>query len=352
MGEHCALNTDAGQAVDVAVGTSLGTMVHAKRKSMAKIGKREQVSDIRQIWPREPDFPDWLATEQGIELLGQDLELDVETLEREEKASEFRCDLVGHATGDENHKVVIENQYGRINHDHLAKLLTYVATHNATTAVWIAEEVAEDHRVVIDWLNNNTPANAQFIAAELKLWRIGSSDPAPQLDVVCRPNVMLKPIESEPSEADAARYEWRRQFWTDIHARVPQSKPPFRLQRPGRDSWSSLAIGRGGFHVNMLLTPIKRRVGVELVVKPAGWKQSAFDQLEAQKAEIESELGAQLNWRAMPDNVKSCIVLEEKIDPAGEANRKAVCDWFAEWLPKMHATFRQRVADLIEPDPE
>ena len=96
----------------------------------------------------------------------------------------------------------------------------------------------------------------------------------------------------------------------------------------------------------MLLTPRNQSVAIELVVQPKGWKDAAFEQLMEQTSEVEKELGVQLQWRPMPKNVSARIILEQKIDPKVTANRKAVCDWFAEWTPKMYAVFSKRVKAL------
>lgn len=82
--------------------------------------------------------------------------MEVEEPQRECRPGDFSCDIVGHLVGDENHRLVIENQFGKTNHDHLGKLLTYAAQHTAMTGIWLSEYVADDHREVIDWLNNFT----------------------------------------------------------------------------------------------------------------------------------------------------------------------------------------------------
>lgn len=111
-----------------------------------KIGKKERVADVRQVWKKETDFSDWLATPDGTALLAEELEIEVDNLTRESKPGDYPCDVVGNVLGDENHVVVIENQYGKTNHDHLGKLLTYAAVHKATTGIWISETISDDHR--------------------------------------------------------------------------------------------------------------------------------------------------------------------------------------------------------------
>ena len=314
------------------------------------VGKRSQVKNLRTLWQQETHFSDWLATQDGMDLLAQDLEIEIENPRREGKGANFSCDIVANIVGDESHVVVIENQFGRTNHDHLAKLLTYAAVHRAVVGIWIAEEAADDHRQVIDWLNENTPNTVSLYLAELKAITIGSSPAAPQLDVVCRPNATMKQANADLSEGEKKRNQWRLAFWTDIHNRMKSEKLPFRLQKPGEDHWSSIAIGRSGFHIAMLLTPKNQSIVVEVVIKPEGWKDAAFEQLKSQAAEIEKEVGAQLDWRTMLGKGTSKILLEQKINPKVEANRKAVCDWFAEWTPKMFSAFSNRVKALSEPE--
>ena len=129
------------------------------------VAKRSQVKNLKTLWQQETHFSDWLATQDGIDLLAQDLEIEIENPRREGKGANFSCDIVANIVGDESHVVVIENQFGRTNHDHLAKLLTYAAVQKAVVGIWIAEEAADDHRQVIDWLNENTPNTVSLYLA-------------------------------------------------------------------------------------------------------------------------------------------------------------------------------------------
>jgi hypothetical protein len=311
------------------------------------VGKRSQVS-TRSVWSKETEFSDWLVTPEGLELLSEDLEIQIENPVREVRGTNFPCDIVANMVGEEKHIVAIENQFGKTNHDHLGKLLTYAATHKAMTGIWIAEEVADDHRQVIDWLNENTPNSIYLYLAELKVYSINGSPPAPQLDLICRPNISMKQDITTSTEGERTRHEWRLAFWQDIHNEIKQAKPSFNLQKPSIAHWSSIALGRSDFHISMLLTPKNKSVAVEVVVKPE-WKASAFQQLYGQKSEIETEIGKELDWREMADKESSRIILEEMIDPSNEQNRKSVCEWFRQWVPKMHKAFQQRVKDLQEP---
>ena len=126
-------------------------------------------------------------------------------------------------------------------------------------------------------------------------------------------------------------------------------KLPFRLQKAGGDHWSSIAIGRAGFNLSMLLTPKNQSIAVEVSVHPE-WKDEAFKQLQAQADVIHAELKRELDWRPMPGNKSARILLEEKIDPGKESNHKDVCEWFKVWTPKIYSVFKERIKGLVEPE--
>jgi hypothetical protein len=76
------------------------------------LSKRSQVANIKALWQQETLFSDWLITPDGIDLLAQDLEIEIENPRREGKGANFSCDIVANIVGDESHIVVIENELG------------------------------------------------------------------------------------------------------------------------------------------------------------------------------------------------------------------------------------------------
>jgi hypothetical protein len=310
-----------------------------------QIGKREEVS-VREVWPLETGFSDWLASDEGLELIATDIGVEVENAKRESSPGDFRCDIVGRALGDENHVVVIENQYNKTDHDHLGKMLTYAAVHSATTGIWISERISEDHRQVIDWLNSVTPPNVNFYLAQIKLYRIGTSPVAPQLDVVCRPNLEVKVQRSEGGQELKERHTWRREFWTEILAYIKEQNPPFNVQRPGVDHWTSIAIGRSGFSLALLLVPRTQCITCELNFT-VPWKESAFSQLHAQKAAIEHEVGSELEWLLLPGKKSARIQIRGNINPKIDSNREQVKVWMNQQANAFYRAFRPRVQALV-----
>jgi len=310
-----------------------------------QIGKRTQITDLRLIWPTEPKFSDWLASDEGLALIAEDIGIAVEDARRESRPGDYPADIVGHALGDESHVIVIENQFGKTDHDHLGKLLTYAAMHSAMTGVWISQHISNDHRKVVDWLNDNTPPNISFYLAQLKAYRIDNSSVAPQLDVVSRPNLQVKLHRTSDDQQATQTQKWRQETWQDVLDYISDQNVPFQVQSPSDDHWSNIAIGRSGFWIGLRLVPRNQRIGCELAMDVL-WKKEAFAQLLSQQAKIEAEIGAKLDWREMPGYKSSRIVLEANIDPKLDSNRQAVKEWMHMKAVAFHTTFHQRVKTL------
>ena len=309
-----------------------------------KISKRTEVAP-KEIWRMETEFSAWLASEAGLELIASDIGIEVENTRTESSPGDFRCDIVGNALDDENHRIVIENQYGKTDHDHLGKMLTYAAVHDATTGIWISERVSDDHRQVIDWLNEITPANVNFYLAQIKAYRIDDSAVAPQLEVVCRPNLDVKLQRDKDKQVLSNSKIWNKEFWEDVLPYIKTQNPPFNLQNPGVESWSSIAMGRTDIWLELVTESRNPCIRCEICIKTS-WRAAAFEQLFAQKSEIENEIGCELEWLLLPDKKITRIRVRKEIDPKDEANRDAIKQWMHKYAVAFHNAFRLRIAHL------
>ena len=132
---------------------------------MPEVARLEPV-DLRAVWPNEAsDFTPWLA--ENLEELSKALGIDLELIQREAPVGSFSLDI--HARDvNQNRTVVIENQLEPTNHDHLGKVLTYAAGHNADVMVWIVKEFRDEHRQALDWLNQRTRSPSEDSSRETK----------------------------------------------------------------------------------------------------------------------------------------------------------------------------------------
>ncbi len=90
------------------------------------LGRLEKV-DIKSIWRTEYNhFTPWLAREENINLLAEELKTDLEIVAIEKPVGPFRADILCKDTGTDNY-VLIENQFGKTDHTHLGQIMTYAS---------------------------------------------------------------------------------------------------------------------------------------------------------------------------------------------------------------------------------
>lgn len=214
--------------------------------------------DLRTVWPDESrDFTPWLADPENLTRLGEALGLMLEPRGTEHVAGRFSADILcRRLDGGSNNEswVVIENQYGRTNHDHLGKLLTYTAGLNARTMVWIAEEFRDEHRAALDLLNESSTQEYAYFGVEIELLKIDESRPAPRFNVVVQPNDWARrpDLDSEPSEAKRLQFE----FWTRFQA-LMDTDPAITCSRPKASSYMLHSIrGVPGIRVASTFSPL------------------------------------------------------------------------------------------------
>ena len=56
--------------------------------------------------------------------------------------------------------------WARTDHDHLGKLLTYMVTVGAKTAIWVAAEPRSEHVSTVAWLNESSAASFYLLKIE------------------------------------------------------------------------------------------------------------------------------------------------------------------------------------------
>jgi hypothetical protein len=143
------------------------------------LGKLENVK-LRNWFKHEAyDFTPWLA--RNIGALGEAIGLDLQVESQEKNVGPFNADLLCRIKGTDKF-VVVENQFGGSDHEHLGKLLTYAAGLGAQSIVWVAETFTAEHRSVFGWLNENTIKDLRAFAVQVQLQRIGKSVPAPRFE--------------------------------------------------------------------------------------------------------------------------------------------------------------------------
>jgi hypothetical protein len=325
------------------------------------LGRLERV-ELREAWAGEAtDFTPWLAQAENVSLLGEAIGIELEVESQEKNVGPFRADILCRDTIS-NQYVLIENQLERTDHGHLG-LLTYAAGLEAVTIVWVASRFTEEHRAALDWLNNATTSGFNFFGLEIELWRIGSSPMAPKFNVVSKPNDWSKAVREQATAAQAGQLSEFQQlhlrFWTQFREHLEERKSPIRTNRPSKDHWSNVAVGRTHFSLVPWNGMRDNRSGVLLSM--TGPDAKAHFKLIEQRhySVVQDRLSTfgTLEWRPLPDNKESQIALTRASTPSKPETWPELNQWMADTLETMHSLFSPIVkslnaAELVGPEDE
>lgn len=269
-----------------------------------KLGKIKEV-DIRSVWPHEQyDFSKWLAEEENIRALGEEMNLSLTDVDTERFVGSYRCDIIckDELTGK---SVLIENQLEQTNHDHLGKIITYASGLDASVVVWIVAKARDEHASAIEWLNKHTDDDLSFFLIEVHAYTIGDSAPAPMFKIVEQPNDFAKTVKSIAHKGELNETQTKRiQFWTQFNDVIEQRGKPFNKRKATSDHWYSVAIGSSQCHISIDLVNKEHRIRVGVWVPD---NKELYDCFYEHKDEIEDSAGCNFVWDRL-DNKKAAII--------------------------------------------
>lgn len=301
--------------------------------------------DLRDFWADEAqDFTPWLAREENLAILSEAIQMPVEgEIRTEVRAGPYRADIV---VGDGESQVIIENQLGKTDHQHLGQLLVYATNHPGKTVVWIAKSFSDEYRNALDWLNDNTPSDIAFFGLEIELWRIGDSQPAPRFNVVCQPNQLTKIERSGASDGEIKGAKLAQMtFWEDLRALGEERGSKLSFRKPGPYHWYSMSVGRGGFGISLCaITTGEGVVRCELNVDNFEGEHEAFQLLKDQSTDIEATLG-ELKWRELPGKY-SQVVKSLPGSILDDSKRPELLEWCLDSAEAFYDCFRPRIEKL------
>lgn len=307
--------------------------------STVKIGKLTEV-DVRDLWKHEQyDFSNWLAKEENIKLLDDEIGLTLMDINKEVYIGSYRCDLVAkdETTGQ---IVIIENQLEATNHDHLGKIITYAAGLDAKTIIWIVKEAREEHKAAIEWLNNNSSEEIGFFLIELHAYKINDSLPAPMFKVVEKPNNFTKTSKQNYSDKELNRSQNERlMFWEEFNTVIVAKGKPFSVRKPTTDHWYDVAIGTSEAHLAINLVNKENKIVLELYILD---NKKLFDHLYEDKEKIENTLQMNFSWERL-DGKKASRIKHDVLglDFSDNSNYPQLMDECIEKILKMRDVFKK-----------
>jgi hypothetical protein len=232
-------------------------------KNPINLGKLIEIPNIRSVWKHEEyDFSQWLVQEENLLLLSEALDISIIDPQTEVRSGSFEIDIL--ATEERtNNTIIIENQLENSNHDHLGKIITYASGKDAKYIIWIVKAAREEHRSAIDWLNTNTNENINFFLIEIKVFKIGNSEPAPKFEILSKPNDWSKIVKNFANQSELNdSQQLRLEFWNAYLSYI--NKPN---RKPSKDNWLGLYGYGSGMHINFTSSNVGKVAMIELEFK-------------------------------------------------------------------------------------
>lgn len=216
--------------------------------SMAKL----TFGRLTEAWTGEAaDFTPLLS--QQLDGLGAAIGVDLAAVGASEVLTDGgrRIDIV--AQDGDGSEFVVENQYGRADHDHLTRGLAYAVARRARGLIVVAESHRDEFRAVAQYLNelaeHDTERGIFVWLVEAKAVRIDSSPWAPLFTSVVEPNSFTANVEqARQSESASVRMDrvWDQfapdrlpvaqglvRSWVDAGYRTRPGKDHVVLEAPG-----------------------------------------------------------------------------------------------------------------------
>ncbi len=296
----------------------------------------------REIWKHEAlDFTQWLAKEENISVLCEELELNLENIKPEASAGRYNVDLVADDI-DSKRKVIIENQLESTDHKHLGQLLTYASAYDASIIIWVVTDYTEEHRQAIDWFNRNISESISFFLVQIEVYKIGNSDAAPKFNIICEPNNWGKTVKS--SEAGNTLSDLKllqKEFWDGLKEYAHKHKTTANFGRtPKPQHWYNISFGTSRCHIALTLNTQKGYVGCEIYIRN---DKALFDTFHKNQETIEREIGEQLEWMELPDATASRILLCYDGNPKERERWNEYFNWCITVVEKFSKVFKKYV---------
>lgn len=221
---------------------------------------------MKTVWNHEEhDFTPWLAEENHLSALSDAIGMSLQLDRIEVPVGPYFADILAKDASGEY--VVIENQFGKTNHDHLGKLLTYGATLGVSAMVWIAEQFTEEHRKTVEWLNERTIDSLSLYAVQLEVLQIDDSPPAIRFNVISQPNQVVRAATAAKSSGSLTEtQQMQLEFWTMFRDRLLEKKVIPSAQTPRPQYWFDVALGRSSIFLSNILDTYASRIGVRVYI--------------------------------------------------------------------------------------
>jgi len=305
---------------------------------------RKQYAPLGELWKGESSMIRWLA--QNSNVLSEATGLSLSDMRHERGVGGFRVDLL--ARDSCARPVVTECQFGYSDHDHLGKLLTYLAEAGAGAGIWVTEHVCPEHIGAVSLLNALPKVTFYLVQATAVQTR--SSGLKPEFRLVVGPQGVSAPAGMPPPRKEGRdRHVRKKLFWQGLLREAARRTPAFAQKGPV--TTCELAASAGLLGVEWVYVINKQKAGVYLRLSRSrmseAHRSSLLRSLERKRNAIAAAMGPEFGVR--PGRNENTLA-GSNIATGGyqddEASWPALQREMAEAMAKLQAAIRTHIAML------
>jgi len=312
--------------------------------SKINLSKIEKV-DLREVFSNERQFSTWLK--KNVKELSDLIEIDIGDLKREDRVGNFSADLVGTELNSED-QIIIENQFGKSNHDHLGKIITYASGKNAKYVIWIAEKMGEEHQKALEWLNENSSEDISFFGIEIRTIRISNSDPAMDFKLIISPNTWGREVRRRTqSQMTDKRKQSYMKFFTRLVAEYSKTKLDWSSLKPRYAAFINFGAGKGGFNFRWSFRG-NNRFNTELFIDTGSKEENKnyFNELKRYQEQINKMIPG-IEWEELPDRKGSRIAVYYQMPTSAKKLNDKQIDKLIIWCIEQMDLFKKAFSKYI-----
>ena len=300
--------------------------------------------DLREVWQHEAsDFTNWLAQDENLQLLSEEIGIDMSLIQTEASVGKFSVDILAE---EENtgRKIVVENQLETTNHDHLGKVITYASGFDAEIVIWIVKDVRDEHKRAVDWLNEHTDDKINIFAIRMELWQIGDSPCAPKFHIVSKPNDWAKAIKESTTRSDLSdRRLMQLEFWTQFKEYASSHQSSLRLRKAYPQHWYDISIGNSKCHLSLVVDADNEQIRCEFYIPDS---KPLFKAFRDNKDTIETKLAHKLEWMELEGKKASRVRTVHGMDVGNSENWEKSFHWLMDTAQQFQSVFADQLKKM------
>lgn len=285
---------------------------------------KTQELSIKDVLKSEVDgMSEWLSTEQGLEYISECTGIvDITNPQNEVNTGKYFADIIADSP---DGKVIIENQLGKSDHDHLGKLLTYSALKEGENIIWISGDYNIEHQRTFKWLNDVTDETVNFFFLKLSFIVIGDSKPAPHFELLAGPNIQKKADKRIFSERFNQRY---KSFW-DAMVESAQKNDVIFTRKPRGDNWYDCAKTNDSSNlIRFTIVGSKKILKTHIIFNKDS--ESIYESYKENSNKLKEYVSDELQFLDLEGKKTSDIRVERKFNDVEWSDDSIKIKWFLE----------------------